>query len=147
MGLISTILLAVVLAVQVMLCIVFAIEQRHSNRRYSALLQYIDRRMEDVDCEEAVMNAVMDAATEKMSVMKKNMDETLYQHTNEMFEFKRMLTEKVMEYAGKVDTLALDYTEAQQAANKVNDFASSISSIFDYDPVRALQRGRNKEAH
>ena len=45
---------------------------------------------------------------------------------------------------GKISGLELDYQEAQKAANKVNDFGSALANIFDYDPIRAMQRSREK---
>lgn len=38
--------------------------------------------------------------------------------------------------------LQLDYQEAQKAASRVNDFASGLANIFDYDPVAQLKRAR-----
>ena len=46
----------------------------------------------------------------------------------------------------RFSAIMLSYAEAQQAADKVNDFASSLASIFDYDPLEAVKRGRTKEA-
>ena len=46
----------------------------------------------------------------------------------------------------QVKGLLLDYTQAQEAADKVNEFATGLASIFDYDPLVAIKKGRNKEA-
>lgn len=143
MGLISIIFLAIVLVVQTVLCITFVLTKKHIDRRFDAFLDYVDRGLNSIDCEEEVMEAV----EEKMSKMIKDVYNDFYHSKEDLFDFKRAITEKLMELTGKVDTLAVDYTEAQQAADKVNDFASSLSSIFDYDPIRTLQRGRSKEAH
>lgn len=50
----------------------------------------------------------------------------------------------ISELKEKTSGLELDYQEAQKAANKVNDFGSALANIFDYDPLRAMQRSREK---
>lgn len=39
--------------------------------------------------------------------------------------------------------LELDYKEAQEAANSVNDYASSLMNIFNYEPMEAAKKARN----
>ena len=39
-----------------------------------------------------------------------------------------------------LEELKLDYTEAQSAANHINDFAVGLANIFDYDPVEARRQ-------
>lgn len=51
---------------------------------------------------------------------------------------------KIAALNGKISGLDLDYQEAQKAANKVNDFGDALANIFDYDPIRAMQRSREK---
>ena len=54
------------------------------------------------------------------------------------------IQERMNDLNGKISGLELDYQEAQKAANKVNDFGSALANIFDYDPIRAMQRSREK---
>ena len=42
-----------------------------------------------------------------------------------------------------VSGLELDYKEAQEAANSVNDYASSLMNIFNYEPMEAAKKARN----
>lgn len=42
-----------------------------------------------------------------------------------------------------VSDLKLDYKEAQEAANSVNDYASSLMNIFNYEPMEAAKKARN----
>ena len=131
---ISMILLAVVLVAQIVLFALFFLEKRYVNHRFSAMLQYIDCKVEDADCREKVEGIV---------------DEMLVDFGEKIDERFKRQTEVIDEFKNTVDTqiggIALDYAEAQQAANKVNDFASSLASIFDYDPIQAIQKGRKKE--
>ena len=41
-----------------------------------------------------------------------------------------------------VSGLELDYKEAQDAANSVNDYASSLMNIFNFDPMEAEKKAR-----
>ena len=41
-----------------------------------------------------------------------------------------------------VSGLELDYKEAQEAANSVNDYASSLMNIFNFDPMEAEKKAR-----
>lgn len=124
MEIISMILLTVVLVAQIVLFVLYFLEKRYVNHRFSAMLQYIDRKVEGADCRDAV-NELMDSFGKKI-------DDRFKRQSEEIFE--------------KIDSLAVSYTEAQQAADKVNEFATGLASIFDYDPLVAIKKGRNKEA-
>ena len=143
---ISMILLVVVLLAQITLFVLFFLEKRYVNHRFSAMLQYIDRKVEDADCREEVQEIVddmLDAFAEKIELRFKQKDE-LY---NEKFtRYHDAFMDMKNTVNAELGAIRLDYTEAQQAADKVNDFATGLASIFDYDPLKALQKGRNKEA-
>ena len=135
MDIISMILLAIVLVAQIVLFVLYFLEKRYVNHRFSAMLQYIDRKVEDADCREEIEESVddmLDAFGEKIN-------ERFKRQTAVFDEFKNTVNDQI-------SGIALDYTEAQQAANKVNDFASNLASIFDYDPIKAIQKSRKKEA-
>ena len=135
MDIISMILLTVVLVAQIVLFVLYFLEKRYVNHRFSAMLQYIDRKVEDADCWEEVVETVddmLDAFGEKIN-------ERFKRQTEVIDEFKNTVN-------AQVGRIALDYTEAQQAADKVNEFATGLASIFDYDPLVAIKKGRNKEA-
>ena len=135
MEIISMILLTIVLVAQIVLFVLYFLEKRYVNHRFSAMLQYTDRRINECDSKEDVMECVddvLDAFGEKINERFKRQNEVIG-------EFQKTVNDKV-------DRLALDYSTAQEAANKVNDYASSLASIFDYDPIKAVQKGRKKEA-
>lgn len=123
---ISMILLIVVLLAQITLFVLYFLERRRSRQRNSAMLTYIDRTVNDVktDCKDSINKFKIDALEAVQS------------------EFSR----QEQSISDRFSKLSVDYTEAQQAADKVNDFASSLASIFDYDPLKAIQKGRKKEA-
>lgn len=138
----SIILLAVALLAQIVLFTLYFLEKRYVNRRFSAMLQYIDRKAEDADCREETedrVNNLLDAFSKKI-------DERFNQQGAVNAEQFKRHHDAIIGVSKQLKNMSLDYTQAQQAADKVNDFASSLASIFDYDPIRAIQKGRNKEA-
>ncbi len=135
MDIISMILLTVVLAAQIVLFVLYFLEKRYVNHRFSAMLQYIDRKVENADCREEVEETVDDM----LSAFGEKINERFKMQTEAIDEFKNTVN-------AQVGSIALDYTEAQQAADKVNEFATGLASIFDYDPLVAIKKGRNKEA-
>lgn len=50
------------------------------------------------------------------------------------------LREEIKTVQANLEELKLDYTEAQSAANHINDFAVGLANIFDYDPVEARRQ-------
>ena len=135
------ILLVIVFVAQIAMCILFFLEKQRGNRRNSAMLDYIDR--------------AVDGAYAAFEAELKDANKELLEETGKKVEqFKALIVKDVQESMARQDqsiterinNMAVDYTQAQMAAAKVNDFASSLASIFDYDPLRAIQKGRNKEA-
>ena len=124
MDIISMILLAVVLVAQIVLFVLFFLEKRYVNYRLSTMLQYIDRKVEDADCRDEV--------------------EENYREIRSVCEKAFESQNKEIEERFKI--LALDYAQAQEAAGKINSFAENLASIFDYDPLVAIKKGRKKEA-
>lgn len=142
MEIISMILLAIVLVAQIVLFVLFFLEKRYVNHRFSAMLQYIDRKVEDTDCREEIEESVkdmLDAFDKKINERFKQQDEVNAER------FKRH-HDAIIETSEQVKGLMLDYTQAQEAADKVNEFANGLASIFDYDPLAAIKKGRKKEA-
>ena len=60
MEIISMILLAIVLVAQIVLFVLYFLEKRYVNHRFSAMLQYTDRRINECDSKEDVMECVDD---------------------------------------------------------------------------------------
>ena len=135
MDIISMILLTVVLVAQIVLFVLFFLEKRYVNHRFSAMLQYIDRKVEDADCREEIEESVDDM----LSAFGEKIDERFKRQTEVIDEFKNTVNDQI-------GGISLDYAEAQQAADKVNEFATGLASIFDYDPLVAIKKGRKKEA-
>lgn len=52
------------------------------------------------------------------------------------------LSEQIEALKQAISDLELDYKEAQEAANSVNDYASSLMNIFNFDPMEAEKKAR-----
>jgi hypothetical protein len=130
MNLIYWIVLALVFLLQVAFGILFVVEKKRSNLRYNAMLSYVDRSTDGVasNCEEST-NYLINEHAEKIIVLVKN-----------------AISEQNDKIQKQLEDLLLDYTQAQAAASRINDFGASLASIFDYDPMKAIQKGRDKEA-
>ena len=134
------IFIAVLFVLQAATICLFVAEKRHNQRRYTAILDYIDR-VTDGAC------GAMETDVNELRKKFREHEETLRKENEELlFKFTHRLQEEVAKFQSTIDTLKLDFTQAQEAASKINDFGASLSNIFDYDPVRALQKSRNKEA-
>lgn len=148
MELITMILLTVVILAQAVLFTLHFLEKNRNDRRYHALLSYIDLEIEVKisDVEESTGKLMGDFGkkiderftTQRAEAAKRN--EELLQ------TFHSALDETKSAVSSQLNGMMLDYTQAQEAANKINDFGASLANIFDYDPIKAIQKGRNKEA-
>lgn len=137
---VTMILFAVSLISQAVLLCLFVAEKKHNQRRYTAILDYIDR-VNDGSCGamETELHELRMKLREHEADNQKSQDELIN-------KFTCSLQDECQKFQSIIDTLKLDFSQAQEAANKINDFGASLANIFDYDPMRALQKGRNKEA-
>lgn len=128
MEMISVILLLVVLLAQTVLFVLFFLGKRRSDRKNAAMIAYIDQEVAKFEKER-----------------RKDREEILQSVQSAISEYEKKNSQAMDDVNEKLGCLALDYTEAQEAAGKVNTFASSLAHIFDYDPVAASKRNRKKE--
>lgn len=103
----------------------------------AALFIWLKRRF---DRKIALLIQMIDSAGNEITDMRHSVEEVEQKSAYHI----RNLGASVNELKEKTSGLELDYQEAQKAANKVNDFGSALANIFDYDPLRAMQRSREK---
>lgn len=48
----------------------------------------------------------------------------------------------IQEIQGELQDLSLDYSQAQKAADQINDYANGLMNLFNYDPMDDLKRKR-----
>jgi hypothetical protein len=126
--------------------------KKRIDQRFTAMCSLLESSLDSVHCQ-------FDTVTESVSKLKTfltDMDTRLVNGTHdfnlEIDTVKKdtastadcvLALAKRMEELQKVCTdLQLDYLEAQKAASRVNDFASGLASIFDYDPIAQLKKAR-----
>lgn len=122
-----------VLALQGAFAIMFFAEKRRSDRRYKAMLEYVHRYVEDVS------SSLEDQIVEEKNDTIAKVESALHAHSADM-------NQRMADVNKKCEALEMDYSQAQNAAKRINDFGTSLASIFDYDPMKAIQKGRTKEA-
>ena len=137
---ITMIIFAVVFVLQTVTICISVAYVIHTKRRITAVLDYIDR-VNDGAC-----GAMETDVNELRQEFRKQEAERRKENEELIFKFTHRLQEEVQKFQSTIDTLKLDFSQAQEAANKINDFGASLANIFDYDPVRALQKSRSKEA-
>ena len=134
MNLAYWIVLLVLLLAEIALATLFVLEKRRSNQRYNAMLNYVDRSTDCVasNCEDSTQTMIEEHAKKLTSDILTAVNQTI--------------NEQDTKIQNQLQTLLLDYSQAQAAASRINDFGASLASIFDYDPMKAIQKGREKEA-
>jgi hypothetical protein len=125
--------LLAVFALQSAFVIMFFAEKRRSDRRYQAMLDYVHRYVEDVS-----------SSLEEQIIEEKT--DTITKVENALGKYSADMIQRMADVDKKCEALEMDYSQAQNAAKRINDFGSSLASIFDYDPIKAIQKGRTKEA-
>ena len=130
----------------------FLYQKKRIDQRFTAMCSLLESSLDSVHCQ-------FDTVTESVDKLKTfltDMDTRLVNGTHDFnLEIDTVKKDaastedcvfalaKQMEELKKVCAdLQLDYQEAQKAASHVNDFASGLANIFDYDPVAQLKRAR-----
>lgn len=149
MNIVSIILCGLALLTAVVNTALFFREKKRTNTRFSAinnLLESVEREtngyiLECIDELDKIQGRVGN-----IEVWKSHTDETMSVHGRSLREALRKiegLRDEVDELMQAVSDLKLDYKEAQEAANSVNDYASSLMNIFNYEPMEAAKKARN----
>lgn len=130
----------------------FLYQKKRIDQRFTAMCSLLESSLDSVHCQ-------FDTVTESVSKLKAfltDMDTRLVNGTHdfnlEIDTVKKdaastadcvlALAKQMEELKKACADLQLDYQEAQKAASRVNDFASGLANIFDYDPVAQLKRAR-----
>lgn len=148
MVIISIILLAVVLLAQISLFILFFAEKRRSVQRNQAMLDYVEKSVEGgiSACQEETAE-LLKANCESIDARFKAIDESSNKWREDILcKTKSIITEHESRTNERLNNMLLDYSQAQEAASRINDFGANLANIFDYDPLKAIQKGRKKEA-
>lgn len=149
MDIVSIILCGLALLTAVVNTALFFREKKRTNTRFSALNNLSESVEHEtngyiLECIENVFQTQNRVGN--IEVWKSCTDETMSGHGRSLHEALSKianLLDEVDELRQAVSNLKLDYKEAQEAANSVNDYASSLMNIFNYEPMEAAKKARN----
>ena len=142
MDIVSIILCGLALLTAVVNTTLFFREKKRTNTRFSALnnlLESVEHETNGYILECIGELDKIQGRVGNIEVWKSCTDETMSGHG-------RSLHEALLKIEGlrqAISSLELDYKEAQEAANSVNDYASSLMNIFNFDPMEAEKKARN----
>lgn len=145
---INTIAIAVLAVFDIVLLTLFLCEKRRNYKRNEAMLYFIDNTVEAAIANHAEdVEQMLSERDEKAAVRQKINDERFYEIRNGIVrEVQEAMAQQGREVEARLANMALDFEQAQMAASRINDFGASLANIFDYDPLKAIQKGRTKEA-
>lgn len=130
----------------------FLYQKKRIDQRFTAMCSLLESSLDSVHCQ-------FDTVTESVSKLKTFLTDMDTRLVNGTHDFNLEIDTVKNDASGTADCvlalakqmeelkkacadLQLDYQEAQKAASRVNDFASGLANIFDYDPVAQLKRAR-----
>ena len=149
MNIVSIILCGFALLTAVVNTTLFFREKKRTNTRFSALnnlLESVEHETNGYILECIGELDKIQGRVGNIEVWKSRTDETMSGHGRSLREALRKiegLLDEVDELMQAVSDLKLDYKEAQEAANSVNDYASSLMNIFNYEPMEAAKKARS----
>ena len=146
MNIVSIILCGLALLTAVVNTALFFREKKRTNTRFSALnnlLESVEHEtngyiLECIDELDKIQGRV-----ERLSDFIHDIDDRTDLISKANVELEEKLSKQIDELRQAVSDLKLDYKEAQEAANSVNDYASSLMNIFNFDPMEAEKKARS----
>lgn len=146
MNIVSIILCGLALLTAVVNTALFFREKKRTNTRFSAL----NNLLESVEHE--ANSYILECIDEldkiqgrfgRLSDFIHDIDDRTDLISKANVELEEKLSKQIDELRQAVSGLELDYKEAQEAASSVNDYASSLMNIFNFDPMEAEKKARN----
>ena len=149
MNIVSIILCGLALLTAVVNTALFFREKKRTNTRFSAINNLLESVANEtngyiLECIDELDK--IQGRVGNIEVWKSCTDECMSGHGRTLRVALRKiegLRDEVDELRQAVSDLKLDYKEAQEAANSVNDYASSLMNIFNYDPMEAEKKARS----
>ena len=146
MNIVSIILCGLALLTAVVNTALFFREKKRTNTRFSALnnlLESVEHEtngyiLECIDELDKIQGRVG-----RLSDFIHDIDDRTDLISKANVELEEKLSKQIDELRQAVSDLKLDYKEAQEAANSVNDYASSLMNIFNFDPMEAEKKARS----
>ena len=145
MNIVSIILCGLALLTAVVNTTLFFREKKRTNTRFSALnnlLESVERETNGYILECIGELDKIQGRVGRLSDFIHDIDDQTDLIRKANVELEEKLSKQIDELRQAVSDLKLDYKEAQEAANSVNDYASSLMNIFNFDPMEAEKKAR-----
>ena len=146
MNIVSIILCGLALLTAVVNTALFFREKKRTNTRFSALnnlLESVENETNGYILECTGELDKIQGRVGRLSDFIHDIDDRTDLISKANVELEEKLSKQIDELRQAVSDLKLDYKEAQEAANSVNDYASSLMNIFNFDPMEAEKKARN----
>lgn len=146
MDIVSIILCGLALLTAVVNTTLFFREKKRTNTRFSALnnlLESVEHETNGYILECIGELDKIQGRVGRLSDFIHDIDDRTDLISKANVELEEKLSKQIDELRQAVSNLKLDYKEAQEAANSVNDYASSLMNIFNYEPMEAAKKARN----
>ena len=146
MNIVSIILCGLALLTAVVNTALFFREKKRTNTRFSALnnlLESVEHETNGYILECIGELDKIQGRVGRLSDFIHDIDDRTDLISKANVELEEKLSKQIDELRQAVSDLKLDYKEAQEAANSVNDYASSLMNIFNYDPIEAEKKARS----
>ena len=146
MNIVSIILCGLALLTAVVNTTLFFREKKRTNTRFSALnnlLESVEHETNGYILECIGELDKLQGRAGRLSDFIHDIDDRTDLISKANVELEEKLSKQIDELRQAVSDLKLDYKEAQEAANSVNDYASSLMNIFNYEPMEAAKKARN----
>ena len=146
MNIVSIILCGLALLTAVVNTALFFREKKRTNTRFSALnnlLESVERETNGYILECIGELDKIQGRVGRLSDFIHDIDDRTDLISKANVELEEKLSKQIDELRQAVSDLKLDYKEAQEAAKSVNDYASSLMNIFNYEPMEAAKKARS----
>ena len=130
----------------------FLYQKKRIDQRFAAMCSLLESSLDSVHCQFEDMTESVAKLRDALKDVDVGLKKATFDFRVEMDSVKNdasgtadcvlALAKRMEELQRVCADLQLDYQEAQKAASRVNDFASGLASIFNYDPVAQLKRAR-----
>ena len=146
MNIVSIILCGLALLTAVVNTALFFREKKRTNTRFSAtgnLLESVEHETNGYILECINELDKIQGRVGRLSDFIHDIDDQIVLISKANVKFDEKISKQIEALRQSIAGLELDYKEAQEAANSVNDYASSLMNIFNFDPMEAEKKARN----
>lgn len=146
MNIVSIILCGLALLTAVVNTTLFFREKKRTNTRFSALNNLLESVEHETNGYILECIGELDKIQERVGQLSDfihGIDDQIVLISKANVKFDEEISKQIEALRQAISGLELDYKEAQEAANSVNDYASSLMNIFNFDPMEAEKKARN----